>query len=552
LNRLRVQWGLNREKGRPRGSKATPVSKAELVKVTPNLGFVGVHILDDWMEQQGGFHEVMVLLKRSIEVYQAQHPQASFPLLHHREQTLLLRFKALFYAPLMGIGKLTEYDVKEHCLETLIGRGYQSSTLNQYLGQLECIEAGDGLMEALLPPEPGTLCYVDGHMIAFWTTASMHKGKITMLGRIMAGSQAVVAHNENGHALLVDYYPPDIRLPRMILDYCQRIVTTTGIELFVIDREVNSVAMAQAFEQKGWGLLSMLDRNEYKGLSDWKTEYAGKLEDGSPVYTGKWRVARDKDQRIFVIVQVQDRLVVYWGTSKVKEMLDPVQWPAIYRDRVEIQENSFKRMIDHGALNVNYGIKKIVGPDRHQERAVQKLETQLEKRQEKVEKKEQVLQEQQEKVKESEEKGHGKRLLQRQRRLAEIEKELREVKKKEKQIEEKIQLQGEPRQREDRDFRKQTIMSFRTLFLENALTIFLATLLSKLDISVGVDTVMALFFRRSGAYLETPSEIIYKLNTAGLSSSNKEMLSKIAQGLTEMGIRRRGKPIKVQLREAPS
>jgi hypothetical protein len=106
-------------------------------------------------------------------------------------------------------------------------------------------------MEALLPSDPGKLCYVDGHMIAFRTTASMHKGKIAMQGRIMAGSQAVVVHNEDGHALLVDYYPPDIRLPRVISDYCQKIVSTTGIELSVIDREVNSVKMAQAFDEKG-------------------------------------------------------------------------------------------------------------------------------------------------------------------------------------------------------------------------------------------------------------------------------------------------------------
>jgi hypothetical protein len=350
----------------------------------------------------------------------------------------------------------------------------------------------------------------------------------------------------------VDYYPPDIRLPRTILDYCQRIVSTTGIELFVIDREVNSVAMAQAFEGKGWGLLSMLDKNEYKELSDWEIEAAGELEDGSPVYTGSWKVARKEDPRIFVIVKVQERLLVYWGTSKVKEMIDPLEWPAIYRDRIEIQENSFKRMIDHGALKVNFGIKIIVGIDRHQERAVKKLETQLEKKQEKVEKKEQELGEQQVKVKESEEKAHGKRLEQRLRRLAEIEKELKEVKKKEKQIEEKIESQGEPRQRADRDFRKQKIMTFRTLFLENALTIFLMTLLSKLDINVGIDTLMSLFFRRSGVYLETPSEIVYKLNTAGLSAPNKEVLNKIAQGLTEMGICRHGKPIKVELREAPS
>ena len=41
-------------------------------------------------------------------------------------------------------------------------------------------------------------------MIAYWARVPMHKGKITMRGRIMAGSQAVIAHNEAGHAVFVE------------------------------------------------------------------------------------------------------------------------------------------------------------------------------------------------------------------------------------------------------------------------------------------------------------------------------------------------------------
>ena len=40
----------------------------------------------------------------------------------------------------------------------------------------------------------------------------MHKGKITMRGRIMAGSQAVISHDETGQAVFVAYYPPDLHL----------------------------------------------------------------------------------------------------------------------------------------------------------------------------------------------------------------------------------------------------------------------------------------------------------------------------------------------------
>ena len=47
----------------------------------------------------------------------------------------------------------------------------------------------------------------------------MHKGTITMRGRIMAGSQALIAHNEAAQALFVAYYPPDVPLAHIIVAY---------------------------------------------------------------------------------------------------------------------------------------------------------------------------------------------------------------------------------------------------------------------------------------------------------------------------------------------
>ncbi len=178
-------------------------SQGHLVQVTPALSCVGVHLFAVWMQQYGGLQAVISLLQQAIRAYSTQHPEEDFPLLHHKEQTLLLRFQALFYAPLLGIEKLTEFDVKEHPLVTLQGRSYQSTTLRQFLGHMERIEAAEALMPALLPATAGQITYVDGHMIAYWARVAMHKGKITMLGRIMAGSQAVIAHNEVGQALFV-------------------------------------------------------------------------------------------------------------------------------------------------------------------------------------------------------------------------------------------------------------------------------------------------------------------------------------------------------------
>ena len=125
-------------------------------------------------------------------------------------------------------------------------------------------------MPALVPDQAGQITYVDGHMIAYWSRVSMHKGKITMLGRIMAGSQAVIAHDEAGQALFVEYHPPDMHLSQVIVAYCQKVALATGSALFVIDRAVNSVAMARAFDDQGLGLLCMLDDNEQHGLASFE------------------------------------------------------------------------------------------------------------------------------------------------------------------------------------------------------------------------------------------------------------------------------------------
>jgi hypothetical protein len=552
VNRYRVKWGFNRGKGRPRKSDSFRADNQnkDLVIVRPNVSYVGLHLFDDWLEQQEVFSELIGLLKDVIEKYKIEHPAESFPLLGHKVDTLKYRFKALLYAPLFGIGKLTEYDLKEHALQTIIGRSYQSSTLNQFLGQLERVDVAEALMPSLNCGEQGSICYIDGHMIAFWTRLSMHKGKITMLGRIMAGSNAMVSHNEQGNAIFVQYFPPDMRMPKVILDYCEKIVSLTGIKLFVIDREVNSLAVASAFESKQWGLISMLDKNEYKDLSDWYTEEIGKLEDGSTVYSGKWK-GHEGDLREFVIVEKEGKLLPYWGTPKAKELLDQLNWPKIYSQRNEIQENSFRRMIDHGALNINYGIKKIVSADRHQERKRTVLEDKSTALKKKIDKKTKDIESQEEKVSDSMEKSHGKRLSQRENKLAEMRTDLKEINEKSNKINEQIDSLGPSKQRADRDFRKQTIMTIRTLFLENALMAFIITLLENLNVPLSQKCIIELLLKRSGGFFENCSEIIYWIDANGLSKSFKQSLESVINGLNAMNLHRNGKPIRVKSRASP-
>jgi hypothetical protein len=100
---------------------------------------------------------------------------------------------------------------------------------------------------------------------------------------------------------------------------------TTGSVLFVIDRAVNSAAMACAFDAQGLGLLSMLDDNEHQGVESFAAMLVRTLEDGTKVYSGQWNVSRPEDPRHFVIVEpTESKTLVYWATQPVKDALEPV------------------------------------------------------------------------------------------------------------------------------------------------------------------------------------------------------------------------------------
>ena len=148
----------------------------------------------------------------------------------------------------------------------------------------------------------------------------MHKGKITRRGRIMAGSQAVITHEDTGQAVFVAYYPPDRHLSQSIVAYCQQVALATGSTRFVIDRAVNAVALAEACDARGVGVRCMLDENAHEGLESCAATAVATLADGTRVYSGPWKASRTADPRPCVIVEPPaDKPLVYWGTPQVQD-----------------------------------------------------------------------------------------------------------------------------------------------------------------------------------------------------------------------------------------
>ena len=252
-----------------------------------------------------------------------------------------------------------------------------------------------------------------------------------------------------------------------------------------------------------------------------------------------------------IVEPTADKTLVYWGTPKVKEALDVSEWPRVYRERNAMQELSFKSMMAHGGLEINHGRKTILGPDRHHQRKQEHLEASLETAHKQVNKQEEALKSPQAKVAASEAKGHGRRLEQRQGKLVTVEQARKDATGKQAKLSEQVATLGPAGQRADRDCRKQTIMTMRTLLLENMLRAFLTALLATLPIQVSVPQVLSLFFARSGSRMETPSQVVYWVNTAGLSQSNRRLLGKIVEGLGAMDVQDQGKPMHVRLKDMP-
>jgi hypothetical protein len=223
----------------------------------------------------------------------------------------------------------------------------------------------------------------------------------------------------------------------------------------------------------------------------------------------------------------------------------------VYRERNAMQARSVKRMNDHGARKTNYGRKTILGPDRHQQRKREQLAQSLETAHQRVDKQSAALKAPQDQVAESESKGHGTRLEQRKRALVVVEKARKDAQHNQAKLIEHACAIGPPQERADRDFRKQTIMTIRTLLLENALMACLVARCEHLPRKVRLDCLLRILFERSGARMETVSQVVYWVNTAGVSLPYRRLLAEVVEGLCAMELRDQGKPIRVYLTDMP-
>ena len=81
---------------------------------------------------------------------------------------------------------------------------------------------------------------------------------------------------------------------------------------------------------------------------------------------------------------------------------------------------------------------------------------------------------------------------------------------------------------------------------------FVMALWGKLAEKVSLESLVAMLCERSGSRIERGSEILYLVNTAGLSLAYQRMLAQVVEGVNAIDVRYREKAIRLRLREAPA
>ena len=228
-----------------------------------------------------------------------------------------------------------------------------------------------------------------------------------------------------------------------------------------------------------------------------------------------------------------------------------MQWPRVYQQRSERQANSFKRRMDQGARTPHAGRKKLLGPDRHQQRARANLAKAQESATQQRDKKARQCTMPQDTVAESTAHGQTPRLHQRQQTLAVLAQAVTDAEQTQAKLAEHAHAFGPPTERADRAVRQQPSMTLRTLLREHALTSVMAVLWGRRQTPVSLARLLRMLCERRGARMETGSPIVSWGSTVGFSAPSQRLLREGVEGLCKMALRCQGKPSRVRLTEMP-
>jgi hypothetical protein len=194
---------------------------------------------------------------------------------------------ALFSLPLVTAnGRVRSVDnPRGNALKYLCGFNYKASTLDKHISELKYLQVSNELIEVTAKfwidfwsrrnkSDSIFACYyIDGNTKALWSSKSCHKGKVTMLGRVMNCLEQVFIHDGQGHPLYfqtfnghADLGKNALRMMDTIREYLENTTTLnqfTVNRILIMDAAGNGVKTLRELSGSDYYFITMLDSNQF-------------------------------------------------------------------------------------------------------------------------------------------------------------------------------------------------------------------------------------------------------------------------------------------------
>ncbi len=315
---------------------------------------------------------------------------------HHQRETILRRLAHLLWLLRFDLGRPYHLAwVRPLGLGVVAGGsatlGY--SALEHFLGDLEALRVaaplGDALARCYLemwptPPE-GDFFYLDNRRKVRYSGYTIAAGKISASDRILGATTQLFIHDAAGHSLHMHNGPGDDHLSRTLLPFVQHFIGLVGqqrVRGIVADQEMRSVALFLALQAAHLGFITIGRTPTAKQEAEFAIvglflPYRRDAKSGEITH---WiarakTVLQDKPRGLYCETDVillldcraglPGRLVPFFYDLKDVPPALPV---GVYVQRWESQERVFRDMRPCQNLDVCYGQKKVVVPNRVQER----------------------------------------------------------------------------------------------------------------------------------------------------------------------------------------
>ena len=279
---------------------------------------------------------------------------------------------------------------------------YRFETIQRTLSELSHAQLGTPLryglgrvwVKTLVGSETPLHLYIDAHLKPHWTHIFMPCGHVAMLNRVMPCTRQIMVTTPEGYVLEILDRVGDAHLSHDLPGIEQELerVTRHAVTLTIVDREANSVELAQNYAQSDhFALLTLLDDSAAAGLvlgtpeaaqifrltGRWQSLTA---EPGASLAPAVWGPARTdpEDPRVFWLVRedATDQLRAVYSLSQpmadcapdVAAVLHGSGARRVYRARWPAMEGVIREMVAGANLNENYGYDCYEVPNRLRQR----------------------------------------------------------------------------------------------------------------------------------------------------------------------------------------